>query len=114
PDERGRLRREVVCGLPLRLEHQSRILLKDGGVEVAQLGPRLDPEALHELGSGVSVRLERFGLPAGSVEGEHELRAKPLPSRRRPDELLELRDQLGVAAEGEVDLDALYERGQVE
>jgi hypothetical protein len=53
-------------------------------------------------------------LPAGLVEGEHELSAWALAQRMRGDEPFELADEVGVAAQGEVGLDSLLERAEAE
>jgi hypothetical protein len=70
----------------------------------------LDAELVDERGAGVPVALERFGLAARAVQREHQLRAEPLVQRVVGDETLQLADELGVAAEGEVGVDAGLER----
>jgi hypothetical protein len=55
---------------------------------------------------------ERLGLPPGAVEGEHQLHAEALAERMLGHEPLELRDEIGVAAEREVDVDTFLERRQ--
>ncbi len=58
--------------------------------------------------------MQRLGLAVGAVEGEHELAPEPLPQRMPSDERLQLADELSVAAEREVGLDALFERRQLQ
>ena len=45
-----------------------------------------------------AVGVQRLGLPARAVQGEHQLAAQPLPQRGARHERLELADELGVAA----------------
>jgi len=59
-----------------------------------------------------SVRLERLGLTSRAVEREHLLQAQPLAKGVLGDELLELRDQLGVASERKLGLDAGFDGGE--
>ena len=62
----------------------------------------------------VPVRVERLGLAPGAVEGEHQLTSEPLAQRVNPDQPLELSDHRAVAAEREVDVDPLLDRGHAE
>ena len=64
--------------------------------------------------AGVAVDGERVGLAAAQVERLHQQRARPLPPRVRGDERLQLGDQVGARAGGEVGLDPLLERGDPE
>ena len=52
------------------------------------------------------VGLERLGLAAAAVQREHQLAAQVLAQRVLSHQRLELADELGVAAEREVGLDA--------
>ncbi len=40
-------------------------------------------------------------MPARAIQGDHQLRAKPLVERMESDERLELADRLGLPADGE-------------
>ena len=93
-----------------RRELEAALLAQDRRVEALQLGARLDAELVDERLPRRRVHLERLGLPPGPVEREHQLRARALAKRVRSDERLELADELGVAAEGEVGVDPLLER----
>ena len=62
----------------------------------------------------VPVRLERLGLSARAVEREHQLAAQALAMGVLRDQRLQLADQLGVAAERKVGLDALLERREAQ
>ncbi len=76
-------------------------------MQLAELAARLDAELLDEPAAGRLVDLQRVGLAAGAVEGEHELAAQALLQRMLGGEGFQLADQLGVLAEREVGLDAL-------
>src|SRR5262249_56123177 len=90
-----------------------RVLPEDRALELLELGARLDPELVHERFARAPVDVERLRLTAGLVEREHQLAARPLAERVAVHELLELRDQTRVTAEGEVGVDAVLERGEM-
>jgi len=78
PEKRGRRHAQVRQRLERRrVDDQRRVLVEDLSVERLQLWARVDAELLNETLAHVLVPLERFGLPAGAVEGEHELAARP-------------------------------------
>ena len=111
-DEAGALRRRGRdagrrCGV------ERGILLEDALVELAQPASRFDPELLDEHPAGVRVDLERLGLAAGAVEGQHELAAGALSQRLGRDQPLQPPDHLLVVAEREVGLDPVLARGQM-
>ena len=87
-------------------------LLEHQPLEPPQLLARLEPELVGEEGARVAVGGERVGLAPAAVEREHQLAAQALAQRVRGDELLQLGDELGVAAEREVGLDAPLEHGE--
>src|SRR5205085_12465258 len=60
------------------------------------------------------IGLERFRLASAAVEREHQLRAQALSERVLGHEALQLADELGVAAPGQVLLDAVLEAGQAQ
>jgi hypothetical protein len=86
---------------------------QDGFVEVVEVGAWLDPELLDEHLAGVAVGLERVCLAAAATQREHQLRVQPLTPRVLAGELLELTDQLSVAPDDEVGLDAQLEGREV-
>ena len=96
------------------LEQERLVLAEDRGLELAELGARIDAELLDERLARGAVGGERVGLPSRAVEREHELRARALAQRLGSDERLELRDELGVAAERKIGLDPLLERDRAE
>ena len=85
-------------------------MAQHGLLQPAQLRARLEPQLVDQRAARVGVGLERLGLATAAVEREHQLRAEPLPQRVACDERAQLRDQLGVAAEREVGVDAQLER----
>ena len=86
-------------------------MTEDSGLEVLQLGARLDAELVDEMGAGALEGSQRLGLPPGSVEGEHELAPEPLPQRMVPDQGFELCHQLPGSAQGEVGFDSGFDGG---
>ena len=85
---------------------------QDRLLELPQGRGRLDPELGDERLPRRAVDLERLRLSAGSVERLHQRAREALVERMLVDERLQLRDELGVAAEREVGLDSQLERGQ--
>ena len=61
---------------------------------------------------GDSYVLQGVSLTAAAVEGKHELAAKALAVRMARHLGLDLADELGVAAEAQIRLDALLEPGE--
>ena len=70
------------------------LLPQDLGLELPELRAGLDAELLDEAPARVLVDLERFGLAAGAVEGEHQQPAKRLAKRMLADERFELADDV--------------------
>ena len=64
----GRRARRVECD----------VLIEHGPLEVLELTARFEPELLDQHAPGVGVGLERLRLAAGTVERQHQLRARPL------------------------------------
>ena len=89
-----------------------RVVLEDLPLQGLQLGARLDPELVHEPAPRRAVGLERVGLAAAAVERDEQLALEPLPERVRGDQRLELGQDVLVAAEREVGLDPILERGE--
>ena len=96
------------------LEQERVVLAEDRGLELAQLRAGVDAELLDEGLARGAVGGESIGLPAGTVEREHELRARPFAQWLRGDERLELGDELCVAAEREIGLDPLLQRDRAQ
>jgi hypothetical protein len=88
---------------------QGRVLRQDPPLQILELGTGIDPELLGQRHSGISIDLERSRLPAGPVEGDHEQTAQALPQGVCGDETFQLRREIGVPAEGQIDVDPLFE-----
>src|SRR5512132_3903452 len=58
---------------------QRGILREDRRMQSLQVGTRLDRQVIHENGSGAGESLERLGLTAGPIQGQHQLTPPPLP-----------------------------------
>ena len=94
-------------GLDRDLER--RLLAEDGCLQALKRPARGEAELLVEGLAGLPVDLEGVSLAPGAVEGEHELSAQALTQRVVSDQGLELPDQVGRLAQGEVRLDALLD-----
>jgi hypothetical protein len=77
-----------------------------------QLRAGVKAQLLAEQPAGPPVDLQRLGLPARLVQGAHELPAEPLAQRVLGDQRLQLPDDRGVAAKGQVGLDPVLHRRQ--
>ena len=88
------------------------VLAQDRGLEIAQRCARLEPEPLRQLAARRAVGVERVRLAVVAVERKHQLVPEVLPQRVPRDERLQLGDQVGLAAEREVGVEALLEGGQ--
>ena len=68
---------EATChsrgGLDAQAARERRILLQDAALELAERVARLEPELLEQVLARVAIGIERLGLPAGLVEGKHQL-----------------------------------------
>jgi hypothetical protein len=60
----------------------------------------------------VGVRAQRLGLPAASVERDHQLARQALAKRVFVCELRQLTAQRGVPAQGELGFDTVFQRGE--
>ena len=72
----------------------------------------LEAQLVGEEGARVAVEREPVGLAPRAVEREHQVAAQAFAQRVRRHELLQLGDELGVAADREVGLHAPLEHGQ--
>ena len=53
------------------------VLPEDLPLELLKRGSRIESELLGELLSALLVDVERFALPAGAIQGEHQLPSQP-------------------------------------
>jgi hypothetical protein len=104
---RGRDRRAI-----LRRRRLARVVVEDRGELPLQRQGRVEAELVGEADPHIVVDLEGVGLPAGAVQGEHQLADQPLPERVGRHQLGEVADHLVVAAEPQLQLEALLDRGE--
>src|SRR5205085_10592701 len=95
-----------------RAELERRVLLQDRAFEQLEGFARFQPELDTQELPCLAVDLERVRLAACAIEGKHQLSAQPLPKRVFGDKRFQLADELLVAAEREVGVDAIGERGE--
>ena len=81
-----------------------------GIVESAELRSGLDPELLDQRAAGCAISRERVGLPTGAVERDHQLPDLPFTRGLALRQLLQFRDQCGVAPERELGIDPILGR----
>ena len=74
---------------------------------------RVDAQLLSQELPGPLVGLQRLGLAPRAIQTQQQLPVQPLLQRVLSDQRLQLGDQLGVAAEGQVGLDPDLQDGQV-
>jgi hypothetical protein len=104
--ECGRLRLRLRCCNEL----ERRVLPQDRLFELLECLLRIEPKLVHQPRSSLLVHREGVGLTPSAVEHDHQQRRRPLTERLVPDECLELADDLGMAPERQIDLEALLER----
>ena len=88
---------------------QRRVLPQDRLLQLAQRRARLDPQLFYQRPPRRLVDGERVGLPAATVQREHQLGAHALAQRVLGGERLQLGDQIGVATERQIGLDPLLQ-----
>ena len=103
--------RVVRAAVPSR--RQPGLVSEDRGLEAPDRLARLEAELVESRPVGV-VGAERIGLAARRVERAHDELAGPLAQRMLPDERLELRDDVGGAAELDVGRDPLLPGDEAE
>ena len=105
----GRRRRRLAVRGVRHGRVEGRVLSEDRLLQLLQPPGRLDPELLDVDAPRVAVGRERFRLPAGAIERQHQLSAQPLAERMLGGEPFELGRELTVPAERELRLDALLD-----
>jgi hypothetical protein len=106
PDDVGKV---IVNRRLLRRRLECSLLAQNVRVQLLQRRTRVDSELLRERRARLVIGLERLGLTARAVEGEHQLATKPLAERKLPDERLDLGCQLSALAERKVGFDPLLD-----
>ena len=113
PTSGGAVAASSSCGSsPRRREIERGSWRRIASCSGASSGPGSTPSSSASRSPRLAVGLERLGLAPAAVEREHQLAGEPLARRVLGDEPPQLADDLGVAAGGEVGLDAQLERGQ--
>ena len=97
---------------PPRRRAELGVLFEDLALETPERLARLEPELGCEVLAAVLVHLQRLRLATRPVQGQHQLTAEALAERMALDEGLQLPDQLAVAAQSEIRVDPLLERGE--
>ena len=69
-----------------RYRRGQRVLAQDGGLELTELRRRLQTQLVPQHAPELAVDLERLGLPAVAIEGQHQLAAQTLPYRMFTDQ----------------------------
>ena len=118
-DQRPRTGGVFVCRPRLgaarfRGHHKRGVLGEDPLLELAEVCPGLEAQLVRERRSCVPVDGERIRLTARAIEREHELTSDAFAVRMPADELLELSDELRMAAECEIGVDPVLGRREAE
>ncbi len=91
---------------------QRDVLGDDRGLEPPKIRPWIDPQLVGQQRPCPLISAKGFTLPAGAVEGEHQLAPSPLAQRRVGHRGLELADDLGGATRREQRIGpVLHQRG---
>ena len=77
-------------------------------------GRRLDAQLIDEVAPVILVGAQRLDLTPGAIERQHELRTRALPERVCIDRPFELTDELHMASELELRIDAVLDRGDAQ
>ena len=93
---------------------QLRILLEDRAFEALQRWAWLQAEHLVEHSARFAVPLECVGLPAGTVESEHQLAGKAFAKRMLAHQILQLADELRSGPARQIRLDPRLDRRQAQ
>ena len=87
-----------------------RLLTDDLSREALKLLARPEAKLVFQVASGPLVRLECLDVATRAIERDHELRDEALAIRRFLDQPAQLSHELGMAAKGEIRVDADLER----
>ena len=89
-------------------------MAQDRGLELTEERRWLQTQLFPQHAPELVVGLQRFGLPAAAVKGEHELTAKTLPHGMLADQSLQLSSECARRAESQIRLDPLLQARQVQ
>jgi hypothetical protein len=94
-----------------RPERESGILLENPPLEIPKLRARVGPDLLDQQRAQRLEGPQRLPLTPGSVEGEHVIRSKPLLVWVLDHQRLDLTDEIGIAAGGQIGVEPCGLRG---
>ena len=100
--------RRLGAGRPVGVELG--VVREDHALQPAQLGARLDPQLVDQHAPALAHDLQRLGLPAASVERDHQVPAQPLAQRLFGHQRPQLPHEVGVAAFGDLGGEPLLDR----
>ncbi len=86
------------------------MVVEDHPLELSQLRARGQPQFVAEQCARLPVDGERLSLPAGAIQGQHQLGSQSLSQRRLGRQPLELADDLGRVPERQFGVDPLHLR----
>jgi hypothetical protein len=89
-------------------------LAQDRPLKLAKCRSRLYPDCTDECSACVLIDLERLGLPAAAVEGQHQFPTQTFAVGVLPNQCVQLGDHLVVPTELELDCESLLRRRQPE
>ena len=90
------------------------VLGQQFGVELTQLGSRVDTQLAGDGVPGLPVHLERLGMPSRTVQGPHQQQPQALPQRMVRQQPADLGDGLVVIAAGEFGGDPQFDGAEAE
>ena len=90
---------------------QPGVLAQDAGLQLPQPPARVDAQLIGQRAARGLERLQRLGLPARPVQGQHQQPGQPLTEPVAAGQLLQLGDHGGVAAQVQVGGKAVFQRG---
>ena len=77
-------------------------MIEDGVLELLQITAGLNPEFLRQCLAGLREDSQGVGLPARSIEGQHELAPYPFIERMTGSQRIELTNKSLVTAENQI------------
>ena len=86
---------------------QGVVLAQDLDLELAQVWRRIDAKLICQERADLAEAVQRVGLPARAIEGDHQLSPSTLTERLLAHEGLKIRDGLGVMAGREFRVDQI-------
>ena len=88
------------------------VMGQHAALELPERLARLKTKFVREQAAGLSVDVERLGLPSRAVEREHQEGSEPLPEGMLRDECLQLWHDLGFSSATKIGLEPVLKNGQ--